>query len=263
MSIETIEVKTLSEYIEVVERVSKTFDCHSSDVWYRGISDDSYELVPGIKWRNIDEEVHRDMVDEFLSGSVLYQDISQLTSFETYALMQHYGLPTRLLDWSLSPLTALFFALEQDEERERRVVWVLNPHIFNEVTQGAENMIFSENLEDINVFELDRYLPIPLKSEESELPDEPIALFVRPSNKRIASQQGGFTVHGDISKPIDKYMIDSQTTDQMVKIEINGKNTRKNIQESLFTIGIREDHIYQDLGALSKRIMRVFADKVG
>ena len=42
-------------------------------------------------------------------------------------MMQHYGAPTRLLDWTESPLLALYFALKQNYGYYDAAIWMLNP----------------------------------------------------------------------------------------------------------------------------------------
>ncbi|MCB5383968.1 FRG domain-containing protein [Blautia glucerasea] len=46
-------------------------------------------------------------------------------------MMQHYGLPTRLLDWSESPLVALYFALSEKKDDIDAAVWIMNPMKLN------------------------------------------------------------------------------------------------------------------------------------
>ncbi len=73
-------------------------------------------------------------------------------------LMQHYGVPTRLLDWTESPLTALYFAItNEDYNKSDSALWMLKPIELNKkanIRTNEKNFIPSfddEYLKNYNI----------------------------------------------------------------------------------------------------------------
>jgi hypothetical protein len=72
----------------------------------------------------------------------------------------------------------------------------------------------------------------------------------------MLAQQGCFTVHGTDKTPLNKRSEISSGTVQMAKLVIPADVSIEGMRNDLHTLGLREDSVYQDLGALTSRIKR-------
>ena len=119
----TFVISGLAEYIRLITLISAISNnaINFDTVVYRGMSDRQYDLLPGIaRIKNKESELESILVRDFLTRRP--DAFSGLSEFDTIAKMQHYGLPTRLLDFSLNPLVALYFACESNFSKDGRIL---------------------------------------------------------------------------------------------------------------------------------------------
>ncbi|MCC4783063.1 FRG domain-containing protein [Vibrio splendidus] len=251
---ENLKFSSLSEYLEIIRELPEKFNCHASDLWYRGIKDQTMELIPGICWREINPNREESLVAEFMTYYQNYSKHEPNNALELLALMQHYGLPTRLLDWSMSPLVSLYFALEQDNNDATRVVWAMRPQLLNELSIDYKGIVAPN---DFRPTMINDYLPKYLRSNNADVPEAPVALSLPMVNQRMTSQKGVFTLHGFNKNSIDKYISNSKELG-CIKIELESEEFRQQVLQELYSSGLKEDDVYQDLNSLSTRIMREY-----
>lgn len=94
------------------------FDC------FRGQSSVDYRLIPSIgRLYRPDREssllqFEKEIFDDFKRKYSLFTDVRPRNDMEFLFLAQHYGLPTRLLDWTFNPAIALYFACISSKEKD-------------------------------------------------------------------------------------------------------------------------------------------------
>jgi len=256
--VKTIYVDSFEDYVNHINEIIADWQYESGYVWYRGVSRKSYRLIPRIL-RTPDLPDEDTLVQEFLINYRAIHGERVDDAWEMYALMQHYGLPTRLLDWTKSPLIGLYFALEEDCSSTDRVVWVMDPSRFNEVTNDESGVIVPKDLPHITprILRFSAYLPVSMRlgTGSNPVPNKPLAIEPPLSNRRILYQQGCFTVHGLDRKAIDAYFREVNS-DRIIRLVVKGLQRRRDFLDTLHNLGFKEEYVYQDLPSLTRRVVR-------
>ena len=233
-------------------------------LWFRGQSNAKWGLLPKI-WRPEYEGANEpEMRLEFESiGHQFTKPGVALDKWQWYFLMQHYGAPTRLLDWTTNPLVALYFAVsdETDIPRPNSTVWVIDPWRWN---RAHVKDLFGPAVAGWN--ETAGYLLDLEDAFDSNSPKEnttkkwPIALEPYHVDQRIAAQSSTFTLFGtkrdmSLSPAINNPKGGEVKHAILDRLQIPGDAAVRILQE-LNHIGINERTMFPGLESVGKQIAR-------
>ncbi|MEG3223266.1 FRG domain-containing protein [Vibrio gigantis] len=224
--------------ISSLELLHKLFSCHTSrggfGYWFRGQANASWELLPsaGRDEYLLPKDPNRDLgrCFEWTQSAIAMTELTD-SIIENLAIAQHHGLATRLLDWTLNPLVACYFAVSSEIESDA-VIYVLE----------------SISISDRATHSMSREA---LAHHHGVICYQPKAI-----NRRLISQQGLFTVHcpPSLPFPISRSVIAPEETN--IRCFILPKELKKEIKAMLDNYGVNEATLFPDLDGLARYVNR-------
>jgi hypothetical protein len=269
-------VSTLTGFTERIEEIlSASQALYPTDThvvnWYRGCGRSSYPLSPSLyrhpKIKDVDKllVLEKEMLAWFKRESILHQTLKPYidADFEHLFFMQHYSVPTRLLDWTGNPFIALYFALTRahfdianDKYEEDAAVWVLNPNSWNE--KALSKLDWKAGALALEDSARSGYAPRKT-SEHLDLRamhESPAAMHGIANSSRMFAQKGVFTIFGRKTDPMEKiFEDDGYVTESLTKLTID-KSEIKSLLKSVLSIGYTDSVSYPDLHGLAMEIKR-------
>lgn len=213
--------------------------------FFRGHADATWPLLPGLARADASTAATLFRGLYRLESSLYFRFTSRAgsllrnreDSWSNLFEMQHHGLPTRLLDWSRSFSVALYFAL-QDAATDA-AVWMLDPFELNERT-FATRMVPDPS--ELTAY--DKWFLV----DKPELRYSVIALEPPANSPRILGQRGAFTLHCDMSEPLDVL-----SSGCLTKITIPTSSFTE-AQTFLEVAGISAFTLFPDLDGLARAV---------
>jgi hypothetical protein len=222
-------VRNLADYITLISG--------SGMLWYRGHGNVSWRLAPSaLRYSGATQRLAAlGLLAPFkrICEMKLSRPPSQTEELRWVQLAQHYGLPTRLLDWTESAVVALYFACLSPEHDG--YVFMMNPVDLNRASSPRRPRVLDVNSDSDLIA---KYLHNSSSRKRQRL--RTVAISPVWNSERLVAQKGVFTLHGT---DID---LDQEQVPSLVCLPIL-KEAKNTLQGDLERIGIDEMSMFPEL----------------
>ncbi|MFH1851167.1 MAG: FRG domain-containing protein [Candidatus Neomarinimicrobiota bacterium] len=208
--------------------------------FFRGQEDGNKPLIPKIARPGYSSQFKlKDLefllISDFKKFAKPYLDTEPRSEIEWFAIAQHFGLRTRLLDWTQNPITALYFAVNESDSKQDGAVWGILIRSENKV----DHSVIFEDIDNLNL--LSSYVS---------------GWF----NPRIVAQEACFSISPVVNNqimPIDKKL---DAVVDLWKIKIPGRY-KAVIKSQLDSIGVNEFKLFPGLDNLTAKLHQKYYRK--
>ena len=220
---------------------------------------EKFKLLP-VWWRGEPKPYETALLPKLYRSEISESEISMSERFKQRAptrhakcptshsgwlfLMQHYGLHTRLLDWTESIMVASFFASEHPEEDG--VLWGLSPFLLNKKELETDQVVVP-SVPEMGTLISGAFEKAPAETEKI------VALVSEEVDIRMMVQLSAFTVHG--KKLALNTLANSE--DFLMRFEIPGE-AKAQLKKDLSLCGITRSYLFPDLENLANDITATY-----
>lgn len=229
---------------------------------YRGVSDPTGRLLTSLDRLDGFEPHSKAHLEEHLLrnfvryGRTFLENANQL--WDIMVTAEHHGLPTRLLDWTHSPIIAAHFATLTQRPGADCVVWKLNWKRMHECFGLRPFAFMAEDLDDAL---RERNLPIGwdfLKTTPS--PDQTFVCLLDPTavTHRVEVQSGSFTFSMDKDRSLDAVLEEAGITDVLTRF-ILPTNKAQFVRDQLDLCTVDERRLFPGLDGIAAQLKRYYS----
>ena len=262
--IQTVIIDTLEGLLPLLseQNYNLNIDRYRSSYLYRGLPDSGYELVTSLRLncKQQAKSIEPSILRNFKKYAATEEPTIERSVWDQMIVGQHHGLPTRLLDWSYSPLIGLNFAMTETDLREMGrhdcVVWRIDMAELHSMLPPKYQLKRRENKSTAFTVEMLLDVAPTLHQYDRDMGDRAMFIIEPPSiDPRIINQYSFFSVVPSGMESIEEFL--DQNTDHTVRYIIK-KELRWRVRDMLDQLNINERIVYPGLDGLSVWLARYY-----
>lgn len=230
---------------------------------YRGTADiertllTSLDRLGGVNPPHAKSGLEEHILRNFMRYSRPYLGNAPVNEWEVLVSAQHHGVPTRLLDWTYSPLVAAHFATLDPAQQRDRVIWRLDWQRVHRTFGLPELALLIDDVARTFGDDSTELSPWSLFAGK---PTREFACMIEPPSldARIVAQAAVFTLCSDRTRSFDDFLDDHGLQDALTRYVIPGDAAAK-FRDQLDLVGMDERRLFPDLDGVAAEIRRYYA----
>ena len=265
MPITEIEITSLGDLIDRVtpEQPDPVTGRWRDNGVYRGAFDAARPLITSLDRLGGPHQPHTKggleahILRNFIRYSRPHLPTVPVNDWELLVSAQHHGVPTRLLDWTYSPLVAAHFATRPSHSEHPRAIWRLDWQRVHAAFGFPELALLIEDL--IGLFGDEPFTPWRLFDWEANEEAAFACMLEPPSlDARIVVQAAVFTICSTKTASFDAFLEAHELADALTKFVIPQDHVAR-LRDQLDLVGIDERRIFPDLDGVAAAIRRYYS----